>query len=256
MGRVRRYKKLKAVDPAAKRRNFVDDTIHDEPPEVFNARVRKSMQETDNIWNDEDARERMLQREAKRELRLAEEKKEKGGVGKKKVEGRREGESMKNFKQRIREATRVTLHEEIRKMTSTAKKKKARLDERKKKRERKKKPVESGSGFEPSEQEFSARADGYLRYSDRGGSDNFARSDNVVFNERVDAPPILDFVPKKKKVEGDGKSKLLLEKMFGSSSSDRKDKPMDREMENLRDQAREAYKAVKEKRKALAQRKQ
>ena len=42
MGRVRRYKKVKAIDPFAKRVNKRDlDTIHDEPPQLFAERRSK-----------------------------------------------------------------------------------------------------------------------------------------------------------------------------------------------------------------------
>jgi len=38
MGRVRRYKKCKAIDPFAKKRKAEVDVLHDEPPSVFNER--------------------------------------------------------------------------------------------------------------------------------------------------------------------------------------------------------------------------
>ena len=38
MGRVRRYKKYKAVDPFSKRQKAETDTVHDEPPDLFEDR--------------------------------------------------------------------------------------------------------------------------------------------------------------------------------------------------------------------------
>jgi hypothetical protein len=38
MGRVRRYKKIKAIDPFAKKGKVEIDTIHDEPPDMHKER--------------------------------------------------------------------------------------------------------------------------------------------------------------------------------------------------------------------------
>ena len=38
MGRVRRYKKIKAIDPYAKKQKAEIDTVHDEPPEEYQER--------------------------------------------------------------------------------------------------------------------------------------------------------------------------------------------------------------------------
>jgi hypothetical protein len=38
MGRVRRYKKIKSIDPFAKKQKAELDTVHDEPPQDFQDR--------------------------------------------------------------------------------------------------------------------------------------------------------------------------------------------------------------------------
>jgi hypothetical protein len=43
MGRVRRYKKIKAIDPFAKKQKAELDTVHDEPPQDFQDRGEKFM---------------------------------------------------------------------------------------------------------------------------------------------------------------------------------------------------------------------
>lgn len=43
MGRVRRYKKYKAADPFSKQKKTVTDTVHDEPPDVFDERGTSSI---------------------------------------------------------------------------------------------------------------------------------------------------------------------------------------------------------------------
>ena len=70
MGRVKRYKKIKACDPFANRKNQVKviDLIHDEPPENFEKRSKRKRKRTLN-WDDENQRELLLQREAIRDIR-------------------------------------------------------------------------------------------------------------------------------------------------------------------------------------------
>lgn len=41
MGRVRRYKKFKACDPFSKKSSAPIDTVHDEPPEMFEQRSKR-----------------------------------------------------------------------------------------------------------------------------------------------------------------------------------------------------------------------
>ncbi len=206
MGRVSRYKKVKKFDANSQRKsNSIsgNDDKYDEPPELHNERVKKSLLKIKNDLNDEDVRERMYQREAIRN----EKKKEALELkGKEKVmDGRKDGESMKEFKSRIRQETRDLLVKEVRGMSATAKKKKARLNERKKKRKLGSDYVSStyttNNGDQIYEEEgFSCRQDGYLRASDLGASDTFNHSDNINFGERVERPPELDkFISEKQK---------------------------------------------------------
>ncbi|KAJ1444035.1 hypothetical protein B484DRAFT_414234 [Ochromonadaceae sp. CCMP2298] len=138
MGRVRRYKKYnKSDDPLAAARK--GDAHHDEPPNLFQERTKKTNRAREDKWDDEEGRERLMQREAMRDLRLESAKKLRK---ERTIEGQREGESAKAFKERVREETRKTLAEQVGKMSSTAKKRKERLKERSKKRKEKKGPVD------------------------------------------------------------------------------------------------------------------
>ena len=66
--------------------------------------VKKSKQTRLNEWEDPDHKERLLQREALRVLRN--EKQLIGNSKEKKIESKREDETMKEFKQRIKQETR------------------------------------------------------------------------------------------------------------------------------------------------------
>jgi len=188
MGRVRRYKKFKSCDPFAKQGPKVVDTIHDEPIDIFEEQERRAEKRIRKREEDPEHIERMLQREAIRQLRMENEKN--GGSGLKKnkheLEGRKENETMKQFKTRIREETRAALRNEVKKITATAKKKREYLTDKK----FKKKGI---SRFDPKEElieeGFSSRHDGLLRESDRGGADTFDAPEIVVFGERMDRPP-------------------------------------------------------------------
>jgi len=189
MGRVRRYKKFKSCDPFAKQGPKVVDTIHDEPVDVFEEQERRAEKRQRKREEDPEHIERMLQREAIRQLRLENEKNGGGSAlkkNKRELEGRREDETMKQFKTRIREETRAALRNEVKKITATAKKKRAYLTDKK----FKKKGI---TRFDPTEElieeGFSSRHDGLLRESDRGGADSFDAPESVVFGERMDRPP-------------------------------------------------------------------
>ena len=71
---------------------------------LFITIVRKSKQTRLNEWEDPDLKERLLQREALRVLRN--EKQLIGNSKEKKIESKREDETMKEFKQRIKQETR------------------------------------------------------------------------------------------------------------------------------------------------------
>ncbi len=184
MGRVRRYKKIKAIDPFSKARPKAVDTIHDEPPEIFEEASRKAELRLLRRFEDVNSVERMLQREAKRQLQL--ESSENSFSKKPSLEGRKEDESMKEFKARIREDTRAALRNGVRKITATAKKKKEYLTDRKYK---KKGMTRINLNEELIEEGFSSRDDGLLRSSDVGGADEFDAPEKVAFGERMDRPP-------------------------------------------------------------------
>jgi hypothetical protein len=125
----------------------------------------------------------------------------------KKIEGKREDESMKTFKKRLRQETRETLRDEIKGLTSTAQKIKLRLKERKQRRKKGKgdqfgdNDNNGGSRAnrdedETLDREFDASDTGILRPSDMDEAkmtfdENDA--DEVKFGERVEAPPDLRY---------------------------------------------------------------
>lgn len=262
MGRVKRYKKLKSVDPMAKRQAQVVDTTRDEPPELHEERVRKSSKRWADEWDDEDKRERLLQREARRQLKQEAEQKRQGGI--KKVEGKKEGEKMRDFRDRMRKETRETLSIAAMKVTKSSMKKKAFLKEknRAKKTGEKRRPLRSGDDDEDEELgDFTHRGDGYLRASDRGGSDTFTARDNLRFGDRVEDVPnvslALSAKQKNKMGSGSGKSGLLLSKMLNNSGSKKKKKNSssssekglsERDLTAARDEARAAYAKLRAKR--------
>ena len=207
MGRVRRYKKFKACDPFSKQsRSTVsaDDANHDEPPTIFHDAVRKADKRRLMKFQDEDRLERELQREA---LRSIEENEAKGNPNKKKLEGRKEDETMKQFKRRIRQDTRTALRDELKNLTSTSKKNKEYL---KTKRYKKKGIDRYDINDELIEEGFSSRDDGVLRKSDIGGEESFPQAEILKFGDRMDRPPDfrgLDAI--KRKNEDTGKKENL-----------------------------------------------
>lgn len=197
MGRVSRYKKVKAVDPTSHRgRNDPKASLYDEPPDLFEKR-REAKKRKERSWDNEEDRDRLLQQEALRALRLAG---QSGmNVKRKQPDAKRPGESMKEFKSRIRQETRITLKEELKAMSSSVKKRKERLKERKQRLKQKKKGNMNEDGdLKDSEDalEFHQSADGRLRASDLGGPSSFPTSDNVRFGEQIAAPPVLNIKPK------------------------------------------------------------
>ena len=62
MGRVKRYKKLKSIDPFAKRKKE-ENTIYDEEPEVYKKRVRENDKKFKLTLSDDAHRELQLQKE-------------------------------------------------------------------------------------------------------------------------------------------------------------------------------------------------
>jgi len=203
MGRVRRYKKLKSVDPFAKRGKAEIDTIHDEPPNRFNERSRKTEQNLKKYENNlmaqfrKAARETVVSSNTSSKVTKTEEAKNKT------IESRREGESMKTFMKRVRQATRETLRDELKSMTSTAQKRKQRLKERKKKRKAGK---SAGDVFQEEVEFFGASETGHVRPSDiQGSRESFQERETIGFGERVERPPELKHKIKRPATATNGK---------------------------------------------------
>lgn len=207
MGRVRKYKKVKNIGDGGR---GAKSEKHDQPPSVWESERRKSVKRYHKAFDGEDAFERMLQHEARRQIRVHEEShtnsvSDKGTKKIKTVEGKKEEETMKQFKNRIRDETSKTLRDEISKMTTTAKKGKQYLIDKKLK-----KRGHSVINADRSEEEegFSSRHDGHLRPSDLGGSDEFEGASTIKFGERVDQPPEFTKVAPLK-LKGDGPQKIV-----------------------------------------------
>lgn len=209
MGRVRRYKKYKSCDPFAKQQRSVvsaKEVKNDEPPELWEERTRKVEQRRSSKFTEEESFERMLQREALRDLQKREERRPSEKVSAN-LEGRKDGESMKQFKKRIRQDTRRALCDELKNLTTTSKKKKKYLIAKK----FKKKGIECVDiNEELIEEGFSSRNDGHLRPSDLGGEESFAGPEAVAFGTRVDMPPEFRGVDPLKRKNADGTKELLL----------------------------------------------
>lgn len=208
MGRVRKYKKVKNIDPFGGRGGGKSEK-YDQPPSVWEGERKKSVKRYNKAFSDEIAFERMLQHEARRQIKVSKDNHATSTVGSQKmktVEGKKDDESMKQFKHRIREQTSKTLREEIGKMTSTAKKGKQFLIDKKNKRKGYSDRVNDDE--EVFEEGFSSRQDGHLRYSDLGGTDEFDHSSKVKFGERVDKPPDFQKVAPLK-LKGDGPVKVV-----------------------------------------------
>ena len=208
MGRVRRYKKFKACDPFSKQsRSTVsaNEMNHDQPPEIHDDAVRKANQKRIAKFQDEDHFEKMMQREAMRAI-SAEEHKKPSEKMKSKLEGRKDGETLKQFKQRIRQTTRLALRDELRNLTSTGKKKKEYLITKK----YKKKGIDRFDiNEEIIEEGFSSRDDGALRQSDLGGEDGFQQAEVLKFGERMDMPPEFKGIDPLKRKNADGTKEIM-----------------------------------------------
>lgn len=193
MGRVRRYKKIKAIDPFSNRSKKETNTNHDEPPELFDKkekkkRKRKTTNELD--WDNEDDREILLQQQAYRDMNTN---KSTTTFAKQPVitSKLKPGESLNKFKKRVREETKQILAKEIPKLTQSAKRRKEKLKDIKQKR-KEKKLKQNGDESDDDINPFGSRSDGFIRPSDRGDVKPYFDSDaNVKFGERVERPPDL-----------------------------------------------------------------
>ena len=211
MGRVRKYKKVKSVDPFSNAKRSVAETKYDQPPSIWEGESRKAAKRANYAFDNEKAFERMLQHAAKRQLKIEEDngRQATGKDGAKKikaVEAKRDDETMKQFKNRVREETRKTLKDELTKLTSTSKKKKQFLKDKK----MKKKGIELADvGDDEVEEGFSSRSDGVLRYSDTGGTDEFRTTETVTgIIEQGDRPPEFHEVGALKVKAKDGMTKI------------------------------------------------
>lgn len=206
MGRVRKYKKIKACDPNSKQNNgrrATTDLRHDDPPEEHDARSKRKAKALERPFDDLEHAEKMLQREAMRALRNAQTAEALGSSAGASA-AKRDDETMRDFQRRIRSETKVALRDELQKLTKTAQKKKEHLRAKKlaKKQKRQHKATSAGGQQrraaaeeerEYFDSDFNQRADGQLRPSDLGAPASFPGrgSDVVLFGERVVAPPDL-----------------------------------------------------------------
>eukprot|EP00596_Hydrurales_sp_CCMP1899_P004462 CAMPEP_0119046440 /NCGR_PEP_ID=MMETSP1177-20130426/46610_1 /TAXON_ID=2985 /ORGANISM="Ochromonas sp, Strain CCMP1899" /LENGTH=232 /DNA_ID=CAMNT_0007019593 /DNA_START=189 /DNA_END=884 /DNA_ORIENTATION=+ len=187
MGRVRSYKKIKACDPFSKRSKGGTDISHDEDPSIYEEKVKRVDKRKEKAFGGDDLRQREneLLKEAFRVQKIEKAKVKPG----KDIEGKREDESMKKFKERIRNETKLTLRDELQKMTKTAIRRKEKLKER----TLKKKKAKNGDVHEEEviDMDFNQSDKGHLRPSDLGGSHLFGQAEIVGFGERVERPPDL-----------------------------------------------------------------
>jgi hypothetical protein len=216
MGRVRRYKKLKSVDPFNRKGSGnASSGKFNEPPNIFEDGIKRKNKKLRKQFDDPDENERQLQKEAIRDMKLKTGVKGLGTMGNtsmkglreaalqkqqsslskkdradKKDEGffdsKRENETMKEFKTRIRQQTKEVLRNELRSNTKTAKKNKEYFKEKLYKK-RGYRPIDVNE--EEFTEGFSSRSDGVLRYSDLGGKDDFDGKEERKFGERVDDVP-------------------------------------------------------------------
>ena len=174
MGRVRKYKKIKAIDPFSNKKRSGIDVKHDDPPDLFDEKKKRNRKKLDRVFDDLDHAEKMLQREAVRQLRDVQSKNLHHKVGQNVVEGKRTDESMKDFQHRIRQETKITLRDELIKLTKTSQKKKEHMKAKKMKKKLQKQAV-NGKGLiggrteeenDVINRDFNQRHDGLLRPSD------------------------------------------------------------------------------------------
>ncbi len=119
MGRLKRYKKIKAFDPFAKK-SKVSLPIVDKnrqkfelsPDELDSKKKKKSKKHHSLDFNNEDDLEKFYQREALKDI-------ERSKLGAtieskmKKIEEKRDDETMRDYKARLRQETRETLRDEF-----------------------------------------------------------------------------------------------------------------------------------------------
>eukprot|EP00904_Undaria_pinnatifida_P007774 jgi/Undpi1/4126/HiC_scaffold_16.g07493.m1 len=154
MGRVKKYKKVKAMDPFAKGggggkmgRKRGDDLDRNLPPDVKNHQAQR----LNNLEGGTSKKKnrRRLPQWAHDELketskRVREEHADPGATARRvepqrpTIEGKREDESMRQFNKRVREGTAQLLRDEFKEHSSTNKRRKKYLDDKKRKNKLKK----------------------------------------------------------------------------------------------------------------------
>jgi hypothetical protein len=140
MGRLKRYKKIKSFDPFAKKSKAALPVVGKvtkyelSPDEIENKRKKRDKKARGLDLNNEDDLEKFYQQEALKDLEMA---KNAESIEKKlkKIEDKRDDETQREFKMRLRQETRETLRDEFKKSSSTAMKRKERLKIRKMKRD-------------------------------------------------------------------------------------------------------------------------
>eukprot|EP00903_Cladosiphon_okamuranus_P018806 g17299.t1 len=158
MGRVRKYKKVKAMDPFAKGggggrmglgRKGGSDLDRNLPPDVKNHQAQRLNNLEGEAKGKKLKNKRRLPQWAHEELketakRVREEHADPEGKGRQPepqravMEGKREDESMRQFNKRVREGTAQLLKEEFKEHSSTNKRRKKYLDDKKRKNKLKK----------------------------------------------------------------------------------------------------------------------
>eukprot|EP01039_Chlorochromonas_danica_P000894 gene895-975_t len=196
MGRVRRYKAIKACDPFSKKKTKnTFDTSHDDPPELFEKKRRKKqrllskrikrMEEMDPTELDEQAL-----------LKELESQKPKPSKAAPSIESQRKGETLQAFQKRVREETRKALLEEIPKLRKSAIRRKEKMKEKKVKKRAKEEQRRNDAL--PDEHFIPRRIDSSLDHHEPSSSSS--SSSAVAFGERVTEPPKLqDYVATLKK---------------------------------------------------------
>mmetsp|Transcript_23819 Transcript_23819/g.21677 ORF Transcript_23819/g.21677 Transcript_23819/m.21677 type:complete len:268 (-) Transcript_23819:82-885(-) len=261
MGRVKRYKKIKACDPFAKRSNTVKaiDYKHDQPPEKYEKKAKRREKRSLKWENDED-RELLLQKTALKELQ-----ENKSVVPK--IEGKHADETMREFKTRIRFETKKSLVQQTKKISSTAQKRKNHLINKKILKKNKKLKISNDlDSYNVVEEE-------YIDFNNNVNNNNeivktktfitnkpikeFNKPEIIQFNERVDRPPdvsqYIESLNKKKR-----NIQSITSNVLDSHRVNKIDSKLDskvnnsishiKEMERLRDQVKQAYQQVKLKR--------
>ncbi|CAN0125778.1 unnamed protein product, partial [Phaeothamnion confervicola] len=226
MGRVRRYRRIKAIDPFSKRGKggLGDGVEHELPPDRPNhiaqrfnedgTRKRKKRPPLP-LWIREELKNTAKDDDGEAELAIDPSRK-KAEEGPPRMKPRGADESLKQFNQRIKRETAQMLIDEAKASSATVKKKKLYLQEKKKQKKLKKqqrideaqsdmrrKRSARGSGGDMEENNDGSDAEGRPRVrhrrrdGDGGGDDDaFPAPERIAFGEVVHEPPRFTVKPK------------------------------------------------------------